>query len=80
MSEFPGPAVPAEQGSLLESEPASWPESVTATGDAGVDRVLGLLDTLPETATADHPQQFEQLHDGLLTELESGPEEAESHS
>ena len=77
MSEDSRPSVPAEQRSLLDSGPASWPESLAATGDAGVDRVLALLELLPETVTDEHPQRFEQLHEGLLNELESEPDETQ---
>ncbi|AJT40645.1 hypothetical protein [Psychromicrobium lacuslunae] len=64
---------PSGQSSLLNSEPANWPEAVTATGDSAVDQVLGGLDELPETPIDEHPASYQRLHDELLAELESGP-------
>lgn len=75
MSENPGSQLPAEQRSLLDQGPARWPEALTATGDAGVDQALGVLDLLPEAPTAAHPELYEQVYETLLAELEAGPEE-----
>ncbi len=75
MSENPGSQLPAEQRSLLDQGPARWPEGLTATGDSGVDRALGVLDALPETATVAHQGLYEEVYESLLAELEAGPEE-----
>lgn len=76
MSENPGLQLPAEQRSLLDQGPAHWPEGLTATGDSGVDRALGVLNLLPETATTAHLELYEQVYESLLAELEAGPQEA----
>ncbi|NYE93836.1 hypothetical protein FHU41_000057 [Psychromicrobium silvestre] len=73
--EFP---LPGEQGSLLETEPASWPEAVAATGDSAVDNVLVGLGQLPDLPTEAHPALYQRLHDDLLAELDSSPDHASS--
>ncbi|WP_394941288.1 hypothetical protein [Psychromicrobium sp. YIM B11713] len=69
---------PSGQSSLLDAEPASWPEAVAATGDSAVDQLLSSLAELPTSPVAEHPAIYQQLHDELLTELESGPDNAPS--
>lgn len=80
MSENPGSKLPAEQRSLLDQDPASWPDALLASGDAGVDRVLESLASLPQTPTAEHLARYEEVSELLSAELAAGPDEAGSET
>lgn len=75
MSENDSSHLPAEQRPLLDQGPASWPQSMAATGDSGTDEALRALESLAQTPTAEHPELYQQVYDKLLAELETGPEE-----
>jgi hypothetical protein len=64
-------SIPAEQGSLLESEPAPWPEEAEGTGHAATDALLAdELQELPQRPVDQHNAAYARLHDGLLAELD----------
>lgn len=54
-----------------EDEGSEFPSGVDPTGDPAVDSLLGALEEIPDMPAGQHVEAYEQLHDGLLGELNS---------
>ncbi|UXM93280.1 hypothetical protein [Paenarthrobacter sp. JL.01a] len=50
-----------------------WPEPANATGDALVDKALGVLDSVPDVPLKEHGELYTRIHDSLLEALDSEP-------
>ncbi|TVU59132.1 hypothetical protein FQP90_20160 [Paenarthrobacter nitroguajacolicus] len=50
-----------------------WPDDATPTGDALVDRALGLLEGVPDSPVAEHGELYAGIHDSLLEALDAEP-------
>ncbi|MFK4639683.1 hypothetical protein [Paenarthrobacter histidinolovorans] len=67
-SQLPGQGTP-DSGPLA----VQWPDHPEATGDALVDRALGLLEGVREAPVAEHGELYAGIHDSLLAALDAEP-------
>ncbi|MCQ1946523.1 MULTISPECIES: hypothetical protein [unclassified Arthrobacter] len=59
---------------MPESQPSKpWPQTPVSTDDDAVDSVLDALDPLGAQPVAGHAAVYRELHDALLTELNTEP-------
>ncbi|MCQ1949675.1 MULTISPECIES: hypothetical protein [Arthrobacter] len=59
---------------MPESQPSTpWPQSPVSTDDEAVDSLLDALGPLPAQPVAAHAAVYRELHDALLTELNTEP-------
>ncbi|MDD7834120.1 MULTISPECIES: hypothetical protein [Paenarthrobacter] len=65
MTEIPAPEP--------DDNSVEWPEPAHATGDALVDKALGVLDSVPDVPLEDHGELYTRIHDSLLEALDSEP-------
>ncbi len=50
-----------------------WPATATPTGDAPVDKALGLLADVAGSPVSDHGELYAGIHDSLLEALDAEP-------
>lgn len=56
-----------------ETRHIQWPDDSETTGDALVDRALGLLEGVREAPIAEHGELYAGIHDSLLAALDAEP-------
>lgn len=56
-----------------ERPAVQWPDAPSPTGDALVDRALGLLDDVAESPVGNHGELYAGIHDALLEALDAEP-------
>ncbi|WP_144662620.1 hypothetical protein [Paenarthrobacter nicotinovorans] len=72
MTEIPAPEPDDSQ--------VQWPEPANATGDAMVDKAIGLLDSVPDAPLEEHGELYTRIHDSLLEALDSEPGLPSNHA
>ncbi|MFJ5958998.1 hypothetical protein ACIQC5_23905 [Paenarthrobacter sp. NPDC092416] len=60
-------------GAKAEGLDVQWPEPAGETGDALVDRALGLLDGVQDAPVSGHGDVYSDIHDSLLEALDAEP-------
>ncbi|MEV7606222.1 hypothetical protein AB0N65_12350 [Paenarthrobacter sp. NPDC089322] len=69
----PNTAADANVDTAAEGPDIEWPEAAGSTGDASVDSVLGVLETVRTTPVAEHAELYTAIHDSLMEALDAEP-------